>query len=322
MNNVVSRYASLVKFSHTVFAMPFALLSYVYALVSTAVPFDWLLLVKILLCMVFARNAAMGFNRWADRDIDAKNPRTAGREIPAGKITPRAALAFVIGNCVAFVAAAAWINCLALWLSPVALAVLLGYSLTKRFTAWSHVVLGLALAIAPVGAYIAVTGSVALFPVLLAVAVLTWTAGFDILYSSAGRLFRPQQRTAFRPCTLLRRALHAHQYPAACVCRGSRRGARCTLPPRRLVLGGIRAFYGGTRRAACALPSLAHRPDRSVVRTRERSGERQLCGHVDCRPADRIGCGTARKERAAVILPPPFPFGPFACRRVSSGHCA
>lgn len=104
MNNVVSRYASLVKFSHTVFAMPFALLSYVYALVSTAVPFDWLLLVKILLCMVFARNAAMGFNRWADRDIDAKNPRTAGREIPAGKITPRAALAFVIGNCVAFVA--------------------------------------------------------------------------------------------------------------------------------------------------------------------------------------------------------------------------
>ena len=135
MNNVVSRYASLVKFSHTVFAMPFALLSYVYALVSTAVPFDWLLLVKILLCMVFA-----------------KNPRTAGREIPAGKITPRAALAFVIGNCVAFVAAAAWINCLALWLSPVALAVLLGYSLTKRFTAWSHVVLGLALAIAPVGA--------------------------------------------------------------------------------------------------------------------------------------------------------------------------
>ena len=183
MNNVVSRYASLVKFSHTVFAMPFALLSYVYALVSTAVPFDWLLLVKILLCMVFARNAAMGFNRWADRDIDAKNPRTAGREIPAGKITPRAALAFVIGNCVAFVAAAAWINCLALWLSPVALAVLLGYSLTKRFTAWSHVVLGLALAIAPVGAYIAVTGSIALFPMLLAVAVLTWTAGFDILYS-------------------------------------------------------------------------------------------------------------------------------------------
>ena len=183
MNNVVSRYASLVKFSHTVFAMPFALLSYVYALVSTAVPFDWLLLVKILLCMVFARNAAMGFNRWADRDIDAKNPRTAGREIPAGKITPRAALAFVIGNCVAFVAAAAWINCLALWLSPVALAVLLGYSLTKRFTAWSHVVLGLALAIAPEGAYIAVTGSIALFPMLLAVAVLTWTAGFDILYS-------------------------------------------------------------------------------------------------------------------------------------------
>ena len=224
MNNVVSRYASLVKFSHTVFAMPFALLSYVYALVSTAVPFDWLLLVKILLCMVFARNAAMGFNRWADRDIDAKNPRTAGREIPAGKITPRAALAFVIGNCVAFVAAAAWINCLALWLSPVALAVLLGYSLTKRFTAWSHVVLGLALAIAPVGAYIAVTGSVALFPVLLAVAVLTWTAGFDILYSlqdasfdRSNGLHSVPARFSAVPSTLISILLHVFAVAAVAV---------------------------------------------------------------------------------------------------------
>ena len=183
MDHAVSRYASLVKFAHTVFALPFALLAYVYALVSTATPFDWLLLVKILLCMVLARNAAMGFNRWADRDIDARNPRTAGREIPAGRITPRAALLFVVVNGVLFVAVAAWINRLALWLSPVALVVLLGYSLTKRFTSWSHVVLGLALAIAPVGAYIAVTGGIALFPVLLAAAVLTWTAGFDILYS-------------------------------------------------------------------------------------------------------------------------------------------
>lgn len=183
MDNTLSRYASLVKFSHTVFAMPFALLAYVYALVSTGTPFDWLLLLKILLCMVTARNAAMGFNRWADRDIDARNPRTAAREIPAGRITPRAALVFVVANCIAFVAVAGWINPLALLLSPVALLVLLGYSLTKRFTAWSHVVLGLALAIAPVGAYIAVTGTVVLFPVLLAVAVLTWTAGFDILYS-------------------------------------------------------------------------------------------------------------------------------------------
>ena len=181
--NIVSRYASLVKFSHTIFAMPFALLSYVYAIVSTNTPFEWLLLVKILLCMVFARNAAMGFNRWSDRDIDARNPRTASRDIPAGRITPRAAMTFVVVNCVLFVAVAGWINVLALTLSPIALAVLLGYSLTKRFTSMSHIVLGLALAIAPVGAYIAVTGTIVWFPVILAVAVLTWTAGFDILYS-------------------------------------------------------------------------------------------------------------------------------------------
>lgn len=181
--NIISRYASLVKFSHTIFAMPFALLSYVYALVSTNTPFELLLLVKILLCMVFARNAAMGFNRWSDRDIDARNPRTASRDIPAGRITPHAAMTFVVVNCVLFVAVAGWINVLALTLSPIALAVLLGYSLTKRFTSMSHIVLGLALAIAPVGAYIAVTGTIVWFPVILAIAVLTWTAGFDILYS-------------------------------------------------------------------------------------------------------------------------------------------
>ena len=126
--NKVSNYASLVKFSHTIFAMPFALLAFVYALVSTATPFDWLLLVKVLVCMVSARNAAMGFNRWLDRDIDAANPRTAGRDIPAGRISPRAAMIFVVVNCVIFVLGAWWINTLALALSPVALVVLLGYS--------------------------------------------------------------------------------------------------------------------------------------------------------------------------------------------------
>ena len=183
MENAIARYASLVKFSHTIFAMPFALLAYVYALTSNSIPFEWLLLVKILLCMVFARNAAMGFNRWADRDIDAANPRTAGREIPSGKISPRAALVFVIVNSLLFVAVAWWINTLAGALSPLALAVLLGYSCMKRFSSWPHLVLGLALGIAPVGAYIAVTGTFALFPIILAVTVLTWTGGFDILYA-------------------------------------------------------------------------------------------------------------------------------------------
>ncbi len=186
---IVAKYARLVRFSHTVFALPFALVGYVYALRSTGTGFGWLLLVEVVACMVFARNAAMGFNRWADRDIDAANPRTAGREIPSGAISPKGALWFVIVNSVLFVAVAALINPLAMVLSPVALLVLLGYSYTKRFTAWSHVVLGMGLAIAPVGAYIAVTGRVAMAPIVLAALVLTWVAGFDILYARADAEF-------------------------------------------------------------------------------------------------------------------------------------
>ena len=138
----VSRYASLVKFSHTIFALPFALVGYVYALQSNGLPFEWPVLVKVLLAMVLARNTAMGFNRWADRRIDAQNPRTSGREIPSGTISARNALWFVVLNAVLFVLVAWWINPLALALSPVALLVLTGYSLTKRFTAWCHIVLG------------------------------------------------------------------------------------------------------------------------------------------------------------------------------------
>lgn len=181
--NTITKYASFVKFSHTIFALPFALMAYVYALVHTGTPFDWLLLVKILFCMVFARNTAMGFNRWADRKIDAENPRTAGREIPAGQISPRAAIVFVILNAVCFLIVAWMINRLTFVLSPVALIVITGYSFTKRFTAWSHIVLGTALAIAPVGAYIAVAGGIAVVPVVLAGVVVTWVGGFDILYS-------------------------------------------------------------------------------------------------------------------------------------------
>lgn len=179
----IAQYFSLVKFSHTIFAMPFALIGFVYGFVSTDTPFEWRLLGLVLLCMVFARNTAMGFNRWADRDIDAENPRTAEREIPAGKISPRSALAFVIFNSLCFVITTAFINKLTLILSPVALLVIMGYSYTKRFTAWTHLVLGLSLAIAPVGAYIAVTGQFALVPIVLSVIVLTWVSGFDILYA-------------------------------------------------------------------------------------------------------------------------------------------
>ena len=133
--------------------------------------------------MVFARNTAMGFNRWADRRIDAENPRTAGREIPAGVIPPRHALRFVAVNALLFIAAASTINLLTALLSPVALFIILFYSYCKRFTALAHLVLGLSLGIAPVGAYIAVTGRIALEPCILSLLVMTWCGGFDIIYA-------------------------------------------------------------------------------------------------------------------------------------------
>ena len=179
----VSKYLRLVKFSHTIFAMPFALVAFAYALWSSDAEFSWWLLLQVVLCMVFARNVAMGFNRWADRDIDKDNPRTASREIPSGQISPRNALAFVIINALLFVATASTINLLTALLSPVALAVVMFYSYCKRFTSWAHLVLGLSLAIAPAGAYIAVTGTLTFAPCLLSLVVLTWTGGFDIIYA-------------------------------------------------------------------------------------------------------------------------------------------
>lgn len=179
----MKRYISLVKFAHTIFAMPFALMAFVYALWSTEAQFSWWLLVQVILCMVFARNVAMGFNRWADRDIDKDNPRTADREIPAGVISPRNAMIFIVVNAVLFVATACTINLLTAILSPVALAVIMFYSYCKRFTALAHIVLGLSLAIAPAGAFIAVTGTLTWAVCLLSLLVLTWCGGFDIIYA-------------------------------------------------------------------------------------------------------------------------------------------
>jgi 4-hydroxybenzoate polyprenyltransferase len=163
--------------------MPFALIAFTYALWSTDATFSWWLLLQVVLCMVFARNVAMGFNRWADRKIDAENPRTANREIPAGEISPRNAMIFVVVNALLFIATASTINLLTALLSPVALAVIMFYSYCKRFTSLAHIVLGLSLAIAPAGAYIAVTGTPTLEPCLLSLVVLTWTGGFDIIYA-------------------------------------------------------------------------------------------------------------------------------------------
>ena len=179
----ISKYFRLVKFSHTIFAMPFALIAFFYSLWSTDAEFSWWLLLQVVLCMVFARNVAMGFNRWADRKIDAENPRTANREIPSGAISPRNALIFVIVNAVLFIVTASTINTLTAILSPIALAVVMFYSYCKRFTALAHIVLGLSLSIAPAGAYIAVTGTLTFAPCLLSLLVLTWCGGFDIIYA-------------------------------------------------------------------------------------------------------------------------------------------
>lgn len=181
----IGDYLRLVKFSHTIFAMPFALLSFSYA--WTMAEHDasslWLLLMQVVGCMVFARNVAMGFNRWADREIDAANPRTATREIPAGKVSAHGAMTFIVVNALLFIAVAATINPLCGWLSPVALFIVMFYSYCKRFTSLAHIVLGVSLGIAPVGAYMAVTGTSSLECWLLALVVMTWCAGFDIIYA-------------------------------------------------------------------------------------------------------------------------------------------
>ena len=193
-------YFSLVKFAHTAFALPFALIG--YTLGVRAVGFNPWVLVGVLACMVFARNAAMGFNRLVDRQFDAKNPRTAQREIPAGKISVRAATWFVVVNAVAFMVVAALFNPLTGMLSPLVLVVLLGYSYTKRFTALCHLVLGLGLAIAPSAAYIAVTGTLVMTPVWLSVLVLTWVAGFDIIYALQDTGFDREEKLHSIPSAL------------------------------------------------------------------------------------------------------------------------
>jgi 4-hydroxybenzoate polyprenyltransferase len=179
----MKNYLSLIKFSHTIFALPFALVGFFLATYQTGNSIEYITLVLIVMCMVFARSAAMAFNRYLDRDIDAKNPRTIIREIPAGIVSPTAALIFVIINSISFVITTYFINPLCFYLSPIALLVVLGYSYTKRFTSLCHFVLGLGLSLAPIGAYLAVTGQFSLLPVLYSIAVLLWVSGFDIMYA-------------------------------------------------------------------------------------------------------------------------------------------
>lgn len=185
-------YLSLVKFSHTVFALPFALIGYFLGATREDYGFGLRTFLLMLACMVFARSAAMAFNRYADYRYDSMNPRTATREIPSGRISKRNALIFVIVSSLLFITATALLNRLTLILSPVALLIILGYSYTKRFTPLCHLILGLGLSLAPIGAYIAVTGTFVLLPVIYSGIVLTWVSGFDIIYAMQDEKFDRQ----------------------------------------------------------------------------------------------------------------------------------
>jgi 4-hydroxybenzoate polyprenyltransferase len=201
----IVNYLSLVKFAHTIFAMPFALIGFFYGLKIMDFQLNRspaMLFLLVILCMVFARSAAMAFNRWLDAEHDAKNPRTLIREIPSGIISKKNALFFVIFNCVAFIITTFFINKICLFLSPVALFVILFYSYTKRFTSLCHLVLGLGLSLAPVGAYVSVTGQFSLVPVLFSLSVLFWVSGFDVIYALQDEEFDKENNLRSIPAML------------------------------------------------------------------------------------------------------------------------
>ena len=204
----VKNYISLVKFEHAIFAMPFAMIGYALGIFADNSGFCLQTFILIILCMVFARNAAMSFNRYADRFIDAKNPRTESRELPTGTIRPRSALIFIIVNATAFIITCWFINTLVFFLSPLALLVILGYSLTKKYSSLCHFVLGVGLSLAPIGAYLAVTGVFAWLPIMFSLIVLLWSGGFDIIYALQDKDFDVAERLHSIPALLgLRRAL-------------------------------------------------------------------------------------------------------------------
>jgi 4-hydroxybenzoate polyprenyltransferase len=180
---LITNYTKLVKFEHTLFALPFALIGFFMAVDQPGNQLSWKLLVLVVLCMVFARNSAMGFNRYLDRRFDKLNPRTAGREIPSGIISPESALLFVFVNAGLFIITTWFINRLCFFLSPVALFVILFYSYTKRITSLCHFILSLGLAIAPAGAYLAVNARFDWPPLILGAIVFFWVSGFDIIYA-------------------------------------------------------------------------------------------------------------------------------------------
>ena len=238
----IKKYLSLIKFSHSIFAMPFALIGFFLGMIrgntqsnlndAIGLGMDvsnfsyWqgisIKFILVILCMIFARSAAMAFNRWLDKNFDANNPRTAIREIPAGIIKAGNALIFVIINCIAFIVCCWFINRLCFYLSFVALFVVLFYSYTKRFTALCHLVLGVGLGLAPSGAYIAVTGKFDVLPILFSFTVLFWVSGFDIIYALQDEEFDKANQLHSIPAAVgkknaLRISEVLHAVSAACV---------------------------------------------------------------------------------------------------------
>lgn len=188
------KYLSLIKFSHTIFALPFAIIGFTIAAVSFPENFHWKILFFVILSMVFARSAAMAFNRYLDRKIDIQNPRTATREIPSGSIKPSAALAFTIISSLLFIITTFFINEICFYLSPIALLLVLGYSFTKRFTFLCHLILGMGLSLAPIGSYLSVAGKFDWLPLFFSFAVVFWVSGFDIIYSLQDESFDKAQK--------------------------------------------------------------------------------------------------------------------------------
>ena len=256
----VKSYLSLIKFAHTIFALPFAMIGFflgifngievVYGVeqwnLHKTIGWEeeknrsWLaslfendearvvfkqfiiLLLLVILCMIFARSAAMAFNRYLDKSFDSKNPRTAIREIPSGILKANNVLLFTIVNCILFITCTFFINKLCFYLSPVALLVVLGYSYTKRFTPLCHLILGLGLSLAPIGAYLAVTGQFSLLPIIFSFIVLFWVSGFDIIYALQDEEFDKENKLYSIPAALGKKNALAvsrilHFLSAACV---------------------------------------------------------------------------------------------------------
>jgi 4-hydroxybenzoate polyprenyltransferase len=233
------RWGDLVTFSHTIFALPFAASAVALALKQPHLPLTPLRVLAMLGCMVTARTSAMAFNRWADRDVDAKNPRTMGRPVPSGRTSPAEALALAIGSGLLFCLTATTLGFWPAVLAPPVLLVLLGYSLAKRFTWAAHAWLGLALALAPGGAWIAAGAAPGLGIVLLMAAVITWLFGFDVLYALQDETFDRNEGLRSVPARFgaqraMLLAAIAHVVTIACLA-----GTAITLRRGPVFLGGV-----------------------------------------------------------------------------------